>query len=222
MPTIYINPYIHAAADWWVVPGKTCVAAYQPIGAASLAASYVNLANPGTYDAAPGVAPTWASATGWTFNGSTQYLTTGITPPRDQTWSLLVRYVEPNWSSTGWESLMGSFSTYGGYSGFLVQGRDAIGLHFWTGTTYNNAFSVLPLTGVFGFAGTNSYLDGVPGQTTASGPATGNHLSLWIGGLNSSGALAQPVGGSILACAVYSDTLTAGEVATLSAAMAAL
>lgn len=82
MPTIYINPYIHAAADWWVVPGKTCVAAYQPIGAASLAASYVNLANPGTYDAAPGVAPTWASATGWTFNGSTQYLTTGITPPR--------------------------------------------------------------------------------------------------------------------------------------------
>lgn len=68
---------VAAASNWWAVAGKTCVAAYQPIGAASLAASYTNLANPGTYDAAPGTAPTFAAATGWTFDGSTQYLTTG-------------------------------------------------------------------------------------------------------------------------------------------------
>ena len=53
-----------AAAGWWVVVGKTCIAAYQPKGAASLAASYVNLQQPGTYDAAPGVAPTWAAGGG--------------------------------------------------------------------------------------------------------------------------------------------------------------
>ena len=45
------------ALSWWVVAGKTCVAAYEPLGAASLAASYVNLANPGTYDATPGTTP---------------------------------------------------------------------------------------------------------------------------------------------------------------------
>jgi hypothetical protein len=54
------------ATPWWYVAGQTCVAAYQPIGAPSLAASYVILANPGTYDAAPGVAPTFDAATGWT------------------------------------------------------------------------------------------------------------------------------------------------------------
>lgn len=72
-----------AAAGWWQVAGQTCAAAYQPIGAASLAASYVNLANPGTYNAAPGVAPTLAAG-GWSFDGLTQYLTTGIVPPISQ------------------------------------------------------------------------------------------------------------------------------------------
>lgn len=50
---------------WFTAPsGATCVAAYDAIGAASLADSYVNEANPGTFDAAPGVAPTWAYGTG--------------------------------------------------------------------------------------------------------------------------------------------------------------
>ena len=56
-----------AAAQWWLsggVSAANCVAAYQPIGATSLAASYTNLANPGTYTAAPGVAPTFDAATG--------------------------------------------------------------------------------------------------------------------------------------------------------------
>jgi hypothetical protein len=71
-----------AAVPWWLAGGvaaANAIAVYQPKGAADLAASYVNLANPGTYDAAPGTAPTFDAATGWTFNGSTQYLTTGVT-----------------------------------------------------------------------------------------------------------------------------------------------
>ncbi len=68
-----------SAAAWWLSGGisaANCIAAYQPKGAADLAASYVNLANPGTYNAAPGVAPTWAAADGWTFGG-TNYLLCG-------------------------------------------------------------------------------------------------------------------------------------------------
>jgi len=60
------------------IPRTACVAAYEPICAVSLADSYINRANPGTYNATPGTAPTWAESTGWTFNGSSQYLTTGI------------------------------------------------------------------------------------------------------------------------------------------------
>src|SRR3989344_7466925 len=94
----YGNPAASSAAianpvqSTWTTAGgaPTPVAAYQPISAASLTASYANLANPGTYTAAVGVAPTFASSTGWTFNGSTQYLTTGVIPANG--WSMIVRF----------------------------------------------------------------------------------------------------------------------------------
>ena len=82
------------ASGWWDADGTIsgCVAAYQPIGAASLAASYSNLQNPGTYDAAPGTAPTFLAATGWTFNAATpQYLNTGVVPS-SLNWTVIVRY----------------------------------------------------------------------------------------------------------------------------------
>ena len=61
---------------WWAALGlsSTIVAAYRCKGAASLAASYVNLANPGTNDAVPTVAPNFDTAFGWQGTG-TQYLT---------------------------------------------------------------------------------------------------------------------------------------------------
>lgn len=81
-----------AAASWWLAGGAPApVAAYQPKGAASLATSYVNLVNPGTYDAAPGTAPTHDTATGWTFV-SGQYLTTGIVVGTARDWAMLVRF----------------------------------------------------------------------------------------------------------------------------------
>lgn len=79
-----------AAASWWLAGGidpANCIAAYRAKGAASLAASYDNLAAPGngladgTYDLTLGVAPTFDAATGWTFNGSTQWLTTAANSP---------------------------------------------------------------------------------------------------------------------------------------------
>ena len=79
-----------AVPAWWLAGGApTPIAVYQPKGAASLAASYVNLANPGTYDAAPGTAPT-LDASGWVFNGS-KYLVAGITIG-SSSWSALARY----------------------------------------------------------------------------------------------------------------------------------
>lgn len=57
------------------IDASNCVAAYCPIGAASYAASKVNLANPGTYDAWNDTyKPTWSNSGGWVFNGSSNFL----------------------------------------------------------------------------------------------------------------------------------------------------
>jgi hypothetical protein len=82
-----------AATGRWLtggIPAANCIAAYEPMDAASLAASYTNLANPGTYNATLGVAPNWAAGTGWTGDGASIYLRTGMTP--DATWSAIVRF----------------------------------------------------------------------------------------------------------------------------------
>ena len=83
-----------ADTSWWLAGGisaENCVAAYQAKGAADYAASLVNLANPGTYNAANGNSPTFNTAIGWTFDGVNDYLVTGIVPASDQSWSAIVR-----------------------------------------------------------------------------------------------------------------------------------
>lgn len=67
-------------SSWWIPTGCTSsdvVCAYKAEGAASLAASYSNLNNPGTQDAIATTPPTWDSTNGWKFNGSDQYISTG-------------------------------------------------------------------------------------------------------------------------------------------------
>ena len=66
---------------WWDLNGTitSCVAAYQPKGAASYAASKVNLANPGTYNATEGNAPDWDATNGWKCDTANKVLHTGIT-----------------------------------------------------------------------------------------------------------------------------------------------
>ena len=72
------------------IPAANCIAAYNAKGAASLAASYINLANPGTYDLTEGAAPTWDVDNGW--KGATgKYLKTGFTAVAG-TWSAIVRF----------------------------------------------------------------------------------------------------------------------------------
>jgi len=65
------SPGAVAAIPWYLSGGiaaANCIAAYQPKGAASLAASYANLPNPGTYNAVPLDAITVLNAYGWYWN----------------------------------------------------------------------------------------------------------------------------------------------------------
>lgn len=204
-----------AAAAWWQVAGVTCLVAYQAKGASSYAASKSNLAQPGTYDAADGAAyPTWDAATGWTFNGSDQYLNTGYTP----TWShtIAVQYT----------NLVGNVAVvWGASSNFLVQNWFNTGIRFYLVNGKIGSTPVLNGNLVLAGGGANNgigYSNGVQDQT---GLCAGNMPSpgtCFIGGNNNGGVLQNAAAMKVQAWAAWSSQLSAAQVATVSAAMAAL
>lgn len=201
------DPGLAVAPPWWSVDGKTCMAAYRAKGAASLAASYVNLVNSGTYDAAPGVAPTFDSATGWAFNGA-EFLETGITLQTNYT--VLVRFSDAADSESS--CIMGGRT--GAYDYGLFPSVSSVVHRFVSRITYVQAVPAVA-SGIMGTAAAGCYLNGAnEGTLDGMGPAL-----IRIGAFLAYSGLFT---GKIQAIVVYSDTLTAGEVATVSAAMAAL
>ncbi|MBP9759242.1 hypothetical protein KBD45_06100, partial [Candidatus Dojkabacteria bacterium] len=216
---------------WYKVGGASgVVAAYQPIGATDLANSYVNKANPGTYNASPGVAPTWDAANGWIFNGTTQYLQNGIVPQFNQTWSVVAK-------------MTGSVDIYGTRWSFGVRGPSG-GLEYISnsgcGTSYYaNGSSVgcvggmIPFPGntVVGIAAQNLYYNGTLIKDVTVSNATLNTYAFFIGAVNvwNAGYMgwsnAPAFGGqpqSYQALAIYNSTLTSTQVSNISNAMSGL
>jgi hypothetical protein len=219
----FIRRRLPAAASWWLSGGISSVNAigvYQPIGAASLAASYTNLANPGTYDAAPGVAPTWASGTGWEFTAaSSQYLTTGIVVPDTQTWSLLVRFSDR--TTNGY--LLGSTGTSGSTWLFGVQGNNGSNRRsYGNGASVTGASGSAITGGVLGFAGRQGYYNGSPDGDEIGTTYTHASLANFIGARNLNGSPNTYQTVTIQAVAIYDTTLTGAQVLAVSNAMASL
>ena len=189
------------------------VAWYQPKGAASLATSYVNLANPGTYNAAPGTAPT-LDANGWVFNGSTQYLKTGVIP-NGATWSALIQFV--NATGTGDRNPLHAYKSSTDRFGF--------DLYYTGNTVYYDNGGAGNNTGTItsgNLAITNKgYKNGVDEGFTIASPG-GSTLELYIGALNNNGSPAGYFAGTVVSVAIYNVILTSAQVAQLVAYMAAL
>lgn len=209
----------HAAGGaWWEVAGQTCVAAYQPKGAADIAASYVNLANPGTYNAAPGVAPTWASATGWTFNGTTQYLTTGVVPSADNTWSMLCQL--SNGDMTATRDLIGCYPNPVTNRFYIRSWHSATEMIYGIGSTarFTSPSMTSGICAIGGLQGyRNGVADGAPGVA-----GSGSFPQVLVGCANYGGVPVNFYSGNIQAIAIWDTTLTAAQVAAISAACAAL
>lgn len=207
------------SSDWWEVAGQTCVAAYQPKGAASLAASYVNLANPGTYNAAPGTAPT-LGAGGWVFDGLTQYLTTGIVQ-LGAAWTVALRFGDK--STTTDSALFGAVSS-GTLRRAMQISLDAVtsNMIFYAngGTAYAEVAPRLN-SGILCVAGKSAYRNGNLDATIGAGTDVPN-LQLYVGAANVNGTVASRTAATIAAIAIYSTTLSAADVAALTARMAAL
>ena len=165
-------PYRSDASLWCNLPGA--VAALQPIGApGSLLARY-NQAHGGDnrYKATDGVAPVWSGVAGWTFNGSTEWLDSGILPTA--TTSMLVRYSD----ATAFDVVV-----FGSYSG-----NDTTRFTFYAKSSGSNAIAEhaagltiaggAPSAGVVAIAGQQAYLDGstfggtIPGTWSGTATAT--------------------------------------------------
>ena len=201
-----------ASANWWEAGGATgIVAAYQPKGAASLAASYTNLANPGTYNASPGVAPTWAAATGWTFNGSTQYLTAGIVLFGG--WTVLLRFSSATLGTTA--NIFGASPDATNRFRF---GPRTAGIIYVFGAGVATVAPAIT-SGVIGMAGSQPYRNGVAdGSALAAWTGSGSIVA-FIGAFNSAGTPSGYQAANVQALAIYSATLTGAQVAAVTAAM---
>jgi hypothetical protein len=206
---------------WYIrgvdVPLANCVGAYQAIGAISKAASYINLANPGTYtltDASPGHEATWNAADGWTGNAADVYTTlvTGIVPA-DGTWSILVRY--SNASANTW-TLFGNASAAPSMSCKPIWVDNKT--YMSNGDGGSGSFTPGAAGGVVAIAGRHGFLDGAL-KLSSLGPWSGSPTAtIHLLGMPA----AQAFGGKIQAAAIYNITLTDVQVATISTAMAAL
>lgn len=212
------TPCLSADTDWWLAGGinpANVVAAYRAKGAASYAASKINLANPGTYDCVDGVAyPSWAAATGWTFvTASSQYLNTGILLPSSG--SVFVQIA--NASAVVAHVVAGCSGTTGVFD--IWPGNGAVVIYRY-GTNYTTP-SARMINGNLGIAGTQPYKNGVAdGATLTNGFVASATYPLHIGRWNRPGDK-NYFTGDVTKMAVYSTTLSAAQSLALATAMAA-
>lgn len=211
-------------SDAWPVPwylaggisASSCVIAYRSKGAASLDASYVNLARAGD-NAAPGVAPTWSANTGWTFNGTTQFLRAGTAIAADN-WSIFVQYAG---LAAGSVCLVGCSKTVVPRGSFYV-GEVPGNMIIVSGDAFGGVTNPPALaTGNYGASGKQPYRNGIA-EPSADTPGGGTGLALYIGASNNDGTAASFASVQIRAVAIYNATLTAPQALALAQAMAAL
>lgn len=207
------------ADGWWNNSGAIagCVLAYNPVGAASLAASYSNLNNPGTYDAAAGVAPTWAYGTGWTFNGTTQYLTTGYAPPNQAAFTAIVRLSGASTSGTRTVLATPNTALAANLGVFQSQPAGSVPLYANSGQAVGAA-SVT--SGVLAVAGGQGYKNGATDGSSFA--ASGKIWKTMLVGAYNGASVGSFFSGNVQALAIYNTTLTLLEIQALTTLMNAL
>jgi len=205
---------IISTPNWWESGGVTgAIAVYQPKGASSLANSYVDLSGNGN-DATLGVAPTWDADNGWIFNGSDQYLDTGVVPVIDETWSMIIRYSDSS-TSLGNNVLAGCVNSAHGSKRFELSSTwNPLAKHFANNTL--GSHSPPEAAGVIAIAGLKGYFDGVEVVSlTAGTPTLGNTRSIYIGATNS-GSVALHLSCKIQGIALYDYILSAEQISSLT------
>jgi hypothetical protein len=203
---------------WWdnsgVIAG--CWAVYQPKGAKSFAASLMDLSGNGNH-ASVGVAPDWDATNGWKFNGIDHYLTTTFIPALDgsQDQSMFVAFT----NITGADGCLAGFTQASSKRWWLLANNDGNECRYGNGADRDVKPNLTE--GVLAVAGNQGYRNGVANGSTFGpwgGPPT---RTTYIGAANI-GFAGWLLSGYIQALVIYNVALSADDVATVSAAMAAL
>jgi hypothetical protein len=200
-----------SAGPWWLSGGLApadCLVAYQSKNAASLAASYVNLANPGTYDASVVNAPTWSAGIGWTFNGSSNQLNCAYTPVSQKSWIVKITASSatnrfPFLSGTGSNSV-GTLPNWTASGGSIA---------YYNGQSAGKTPAVTSGSHVLAVAGTKAYRNGSDeGITIPAWIGSGTTINIGVPGANGWNSVIEAI-------AFYNRVLTASEVAAISSAL---
>jgi len=202
------------AAPWYRAGSAPApVVAYQAKGATSLVASYSNLVTPGTNNVAPGVAPTFNSTTGWSFDGISQYLKTGVVPANiNQTY--LVGFSDAPAANQS------VFGVYGAGLTVAFQPRGDSSVHFGAyNGTLGSALNVAPrfVSGILVIAGLNVYWNGQLCATIPSTFPVANTIEIILGSLSE--AVPQYFGGKMQYFANWNSVLSADSILAISNAI---
>ena len=189
-----------AVSPWWLsggVSAANAIAVYQPKNAASQAASYTNLTGNATYNTSSINFPTWSAASGWIFNGTTQYLDTSIIVSA-VTWSVIIRFSDR--VRTVAELLTGARITN---RSFQI-GFDTVADTVFYGHGGNASLNVAPriTSGVLAISNKATYRNGVSDGTIAAG-TTLDALPLYIGAYNQGNNAQLRIQANVQAYAVY-------------------
>jgi hypothetical protein len=208
---------------WWNPDGATPggvggIWAYQPQGAASFAASLVDVSGNGNNAIDPGGlnTPGWDAVNGWKFTDlvSPHYLKTTFFPQNDQSQSVLIQFA----NVTGGRYLFG-VRNLGGY---LFNILDDVGLA--TVIYQNGGILNAPpalVNGNLAIAGGSGYRDGLPDGVIVPN-VLASLLPCFIGCRNQAGAPNNPILAHIKALVIYDTALTAPQMLSRATAMAAL
>lgn len=207
-------------ADWWDPnnDGLCIWAAYQPKGAANLAASYNDLSGNGN-NCGPGVAPAWDAVNGWRFDGATHWLDTLFVPQNDQSQTMIVQFT--NYVTSGAQDALAGLDNGGGI-------RFKFDVWVWAARVrYNNGNFVqvvrdVSVGGNLCVAGNQGYWNGAVDGGAIAGWGGPTALTTYIGAANVWGAAGTFTQVDVQAFALYDCVLTAPQVLAVATAMAAL
>lgn len=197
---------------WYLSGGISaadCLAAWTPVGKSNLANSYINEANPGTYDLSLGVAPEFSNRWGWNFNAITtnQFLKTGLIPT-SQNHSYIIKF------SDMYDFLdQVLFGSYVAGKYLILQSRlNTTPKKIQFSNCGTSVFTESPQMreGTIGMRGLSCYRNGVYKGVVTGG--TVPTIQSYIGGLNNNPGLISYLQGKISHIAAYNPTITANQL----------
>lgn len=206
---------VSAGDRWWLSGGVTVPVhfVYVPYGAASLAASKVNLDNPGTNDAYGAAFPNWSALRGWynDISGTDRYAQSGVAVANNQTY--IVKYA--NYQPSRTDIVVGARTS--GTNGMFIEpnaGTGSIG-YAYGGVRIGSA---TPVSAALAIAGKSVYKDGLSdGADIPAGTITST-VEVWVMTLNDNGSPLLSLIGDLYYAIAYDGVLTPAQIAAVYAA----